>query len=116
MGVDIQKVSERQWPVGQKIYLLVEHREGAITADSLALSGVARRLAEKTGRPAALLLLGCDIRPLAEELAKRTGLDVFCLEHPALKENHAEACGRVLSAWLAEHPFLALPTASVNIH
>jgi len=91
--------------MNKKIYLLAEYRHGAITPESLALAQEARRLSDRTGHTAAYLLLGNELSQKADQLAQQTGLDVFYLEHPDLRENHSEAFHAVLSVWLRDHPF-----------
>ncbi len=85
----------------KNIFLFAEHLGGRIVPESLSLAAAAR---EWKGRyPHALvrwLLCGDSVSPVALDLAERSGLDVICFDHPALKYGNPEAHAAVLASWL----------------
>ncbi|MEW6443663.1 MAG: electron transfer flavoprotein subunit alpha/FixB family protein [bacterium] len=101
----------------KRIFLLAEHVEGKICPGSLGLSWFAREWIERPPGPAAWLLLGHRVDPLARELAVLTGSDVHALDHPALASYNAEAHAGALVPWLAEQDswLLLLPHSSLGM-
>ncbi len=66
------------------VFVLVEHRDGAVTEGTLELLGRARELAGATGGEAVALLLGSGVEPLVGQLGAASR--ILALEDPALAE------------------------------
>ncbi len=66
------------------VFVLVEHRDGAVTEGTLELLGRARDLAAATGGEAVALLLGSAVEPLVGQLGAAGR--ILALEDPALAE------------------------------
>ena len=73
------------------ILLIPETVDNTITATGLELAGLAGILQSAADTEGAMFLVpGSDIRPAAEALASRTGLDVYLLTHPDLRYPNPE--------------------------
>ncbi len=73
------------------ILLIPETVDNAITATGPELAGLAGVLQSAAGTDRAMFLVpGSDIRPAAEALASRTGLDVLLMTHPDLRYPNPE--------------------------
>jgi electron transfer flavoprotein alpha subunit len=69
--------------MGNDVFVLVEHRDGAVSESTFELLGRAQALAGAAGGEAVALLLGHPSGPLAEQLG---GVKVLAIDDPALAE------------------------------
>lgn len=69
--------------MGNDVFVLVEHRDGAVSESTFELLGRATELAGAAGGEAVALLLGHPVGPLAEQLG---GVRVLAIDDPALAE------------------------------
>jgi len=97
------------------VFVLVEHRDGAVTEGTLELLGRARELAAATGGEAVALLLGGAVEPLVGQLGAAGR--ILALEDPALAEFTPSAWQAALVALVRDRaPVLVLaPNTGVGM-
>ena len=90
------------------VFVLVEHRQGAIRDITFEMLTKGKALSEGTGKPLTALLLGNDIGEMAEQL-KDLANRVVLIEDRKLENYNSEAYQRVLgNVFKQEKPFLVL--------
>jgi electron transfer flavoprotein alpha subunit len=90
------------------IFVLVEHRQGAIRDITFEMLMKGRQLCEKTGNPLIAVLLGNGVGAMAEELKDRANRIVL-IEDPKLENFNSEAYQQVLESLVQqEKPFLVV--------
>ena len=96
------------------IFILVEHRDGAVTDGTFEILGRARELASQAGGEAVALLLAAVVGPLAEQLG---GTRILAVEDPGLAEFSPSAYQGVLVPIVTERePLLLLaPNSAVGM-
>jgi len=96
------------------IFILVEHRDGAVTDGTFEILGRARELASQAGGEAVALLLAAVVGPLAEQLG---GTRILAVEDPGLAEFSPSAYQGVLAPIVTERePLLLLaPNSAVGM-
>jgi electron transfer flavoprotein alpha subunit len=96
------------------IFILVEHRDGAVTDGTFEILGRARELASQAGGEAVALLLAAVVGPLAEQLG---GTRILAVEDPGLAEFSPSAYEGVLAPIVTERePLLLLaPNSAVGM-
>jgi len=78
------------------IWVFVEQREQKLMGVSLEILGEARRLADKKGVKACAVLVGYEVKGLAEELIKYGADVVYVIDHPLLKNYTTDAYTKVI--------------------
>ncbi|MGB9779878.1 electron transfer flavoprotein subunit alpha/FixB family protein [Caldanaerobacter sp.] len=78
------------------IWIFAEQREQKLMNVSLEILGEARRLADKKGVKACAVLVGYEIKGLAEELIKYGADVVYVIDHPLLKNYTTDAYTKVI--------------------
>lgn len=78
------------------IWVFVEQREQKLMNVSLEILGEARRLADKKGVKACAVLVGYEVKGLAEELIKYGADVVYVIDHPLLKNYTTDAYTKVI--------------------
>src|SRR5438045_3381929 len=86
--------------MGNDVFVLVEHAQGAVDESTHELLGKARDLASAAGGQTVACLLHCGQAGLADGLAADVVLSV---EHAALEHFLPEAYVKAMSALVAEH-------------
>lgn len=76
--------------MANSIIVIAEHFQGAVRSVTVELTGQALNLAEGTDRLVRVVVLGSDVRSMADEIARTTGVDVIGLESPKLAAYIAE--------------------------
>lgn len=101
--------------MSQDIFVLVEHLKGQLTDGTFELLGIGREVAPQAGGRLVALLLGKDVRGLAEQLGAADV--VLYVEDERLSNSVPEAYRRVLAGLLREqNPKLTLlPTSSLGM-
>jgi electron transfer flavoprotein alpha subunit len=101
--------------MSQDVFVLVEHLKGQLTDGTFELLGIGREVAPQAGGRLVALLLGKDVRGLAEQLGAADA--VLYVEDERLSDFVPEAYRRVLAALLREQsPKLTLlPTSSLGM-
>lgn len=102
----------------KNIFLFAEYLEGRIVPESLSLATVAQEWKERYPHASVRwLFCGNSVSSVALDLAERSGLDVVCFDHPALKFGNPEAHAAVLAPWLELHDSWAflLPQTSLAL-
>jgi len=101
--------------MSQDVFILVEHLKGQLTDGTFELLGIGREVAPQTGGRLVALLLGKDVRGLAEELGA-ADVDLY-VEDERLSDSVPEAYRRVLAGLIREkNPKLTLlPTSSLGM-
>ena len=96
------------------IFILVEHRDGAVTDGTFEILGRASELASQAGGEAVALLLAAVVGPLAEQLG---GTRILAVEDPGLAEFSPSAYQGVLVPIVTERePLLLLaPNSAVGM-
>ena len=96
------------------IFILVEHRDGAVTDGTFEILGRARELASQAGGEAVALLLAAVVGPLAEQLG---GTRILAVEDPGHAEFSPAAYEGVLAPIVTERePLLLLaPNSAVGM-
>lgn len=91
-----------------EIFILVEHRQGKIRDITYEMLQAGETLASKQGASSTAVLLGHDVKDLAEDLATRTS-KVLVVEDENLKNFNSIFYQKVLSSLIAKYqPFLTL--------
>ena len=91
-----------------QIFVLVEHRQGKIRDITYEMLQAGETLASKQGASSTAVLLGHDVKDLAEDLATRTS-KVLVVEDENLKNFNSIFYQKVLSSLIAKYqPFLTL--------
>ncbi|HTN23281.1 MAG TPA: electron transfer flavoprotein subunit alpha/FixB family protein [Solirubrobacteraceae bacterium] len=98
--------------MGNDIFVLVEHTQGAVDAGTHELLGKARELAAQSGGRAVACLLHSGARAAADGLAADA---VLAVEHPALEHFLPEAYVKAMAALLAEHEPRATLIANTTV-
>ncbi|KKC30377.1 electron transfer flavoprotein subunit alpha [Caldanaerobacter subterraneus subsp. pacificus DSM 12653] len=78
------------------IWVFVEQREQKLMNVSLEILGEARRLADKKGVKACAVLVGYEVKGLAEELIKYGADVVYVIDHSLLKNYTTDAYTKVI--------------------
>ena len=92
------------------IFVLVEHRDGAVTEGTFEILGRAGELASQTGGRAVALLLAANVGPLADQLG---GCSVVAIEDAGLTEFSPSAYQAALATIVTERePLLFLASNS----
>lgn len=78
------------------IWVFAEQQDGKLAKISLELLGKARDLADKLGEKVACILLGDQVKPLAQDLIAYGADRVLVAEHPELKEYRTELYTKVI--------------------
>jgi len=78
------------------IWVFVEQREQKLMNVSLEILGEARRLADKKDVKACAVLVGYEVKGLAEELIKYGADVVYVIDHPLLKNYTTDAYTKVI--------------------
>lgn len=78
------------------IWVFAEQREQKLVNVSLEILGEARRLADKKGVKACAVLVGYEVKGLAEELIKYGADVVYVIDHPLLKSYTTDAYTKVI--------------------
>lgn len=101
--------------MSQDVFVLVEHLKGQLTDGTFELLGIGREVAPQAGGRLVALLLGKDVRGLAEELGAADV--VLYVEDERLSDSVPEAYRRVLAGLIREkNPKLTLlPTSSLGM-
>jgi electron transfer flavoprotein alpha subunit len=101
--------------MSQDVFVLVEHLKGQLTDGTFELLGIGREVAPQAGGRLVALLLGKDVRGLAEQLGAADV--VLYVEDERLSDSVPEAYRRVLAGLLREkNPKLTLlPTSSLGM-
>ncbi len=90
------------------VFVLAEHRRGVIRNITWEMLGKSRELASTMGSDSTAVLLGHQVRELAENLAQRVGR-VLVVEDKRLENFNSETYQQVLSHLIREHkPILTL--------
>jgi electron transfer flavoprotein alpha subunit len=84
------------------LWILVEHRDGAIRKVSMELLSGGRKLASALGEKMAAVIFGSQIGPMAEELTK-WGDRVYLIDDPLFQYYSADSYGECLSTMVREH-------------
>ena len=82
-------------PKGE-VWVFAEQHEGRLEDIGLELLGRARTLADKLGVCAAAVLIGDEVKGLAEKLCHYGADKVYVLDHPLLEHYQANSYGRVI--------------------
>jgi len=91
-----------------QVFVLVEHRQGKIRDITYEMLQAGETLASKQGASSTAVLLGHDVKALAEDLATRTS-KVLVVEDENLKNFNSILYQKVLSSLIAKYqPFLTL--------
>jgi electron transfer flavoprotein alpha subunit len=91
-----------------ELFVLVEHRQGKIRDITYEMLQAGETLASKQGASSTAVLLGHDVKDLAEDLATRTS-KVLVVEDQNLKNFNSILYQKVLSSLIAKYqPFLTL--------
>ncbi|MGB9629370.1 MAG: electron transfer flavoprotein subunit alpha/FixB family protein [Thermodesulfobacteriota bacterium] len=91
-----------------EIFVLVEHRQGKIREITYEMIGLGENLANQKGTSLTSLLLGHDVKPLAEDLSSRTS-KVLVVEDENLKNFNSVFYQQTLSSLISKYqPFLLL--------
>jgi electron transfer flavoprotein alpha subunit len=91
-----------------QVFVLVEHRQGKIRDITYEMLQAGETLASKQGASSTAVLLGHDVKDLAEDLATRTS-KVLVVEDQNLKNFNSILYQKVLSSLIAKYqPFLTL--------
>lgn len=83
------------------IYILVEHLKGTVEDITYVMLAASRELAEKTGNEVVAVLLGSDVKELAQDLAASK---VLIFDHPDLSKFSPDAYLHVLTNLFMENP------------
>lgn len=75
----------------QGVWVFIEQNEGEIEGVSLELLGAGRKLADKLEVPLAGVLLGDEIRHLANKVIYYGADEVYVIDHPVLKDYRTES-------------------------
>jgi electron transfer flavoprotein alpha subunit len=75
----------------QGVWVFIEQNEGEIEGVSLELLGAGRTLADKLEVPLAGVLLGMDVRSLANQVVYYGADEVYVIDHPVLKDYRTES-------------------------
>jgi electron transfer flavoprotein alpha subunit len=75
----------------QGVWVFIEQNEGEIEGVSLELLGAGRTLADKLEVPLAGVLLGDDVRSLANQVVYYGADEVYVIDHPVLKDYRTES-------------------------
>ncbi len=93
----------------ESIYVLIDHNRGNINPTSLETLVFGQELAKETGRSLHALLLGCNVRDLAKQLARYAVDSVIYADNPLLEsytfECQCEALSQILET---DNPALLL--------
>jgi electron transfer flavoprotein alpha subunit len=90
------------------IFALVEHRQGKIRDITFEILAAGQKLASQKGASSTAVLLGHDVKDLAEDLATRTS-KVLVVEDENLRHFNSILYQKVLSSLIAKYqPFLTL--------
>jgi len=81
------------------IVIIAEHADGKLKPVTYELLAFAGKLQHLTSQPIRVLLLGADVLPLAEDIAKKSRLDVTAFEAPELSGYN----GEIYAGVMAEH-------------
>lgn len=73
------------------VWIFIEQNEGKVEGVSLELLGAGRKLADKLNVPLAGLLLGDDIKTLANQVIAYGADEVYMIDHPVLKNYRTES-------------------------
>ncbi len=84
------------------VWIFVEHRDGTVRKVSMELLSGGRELAASLGEEMAAVLLGYQIDPIAEELAKRAH-KVYVINDPFFEHYSADAYGESLATMVREY-------------
>jgi len=96
--------------MSKDVFVLVEHRDGAVTEGTFEILGMARALAREAGGRAVALLLTADAGPLAEQLGATS---IVAIEDPALAEFSPSVYQGALAPLIKERdPLLLLASNS----
>jgi electron transfer flavoprotein alpha subunit len=91
-----------------EIFVLAEHRQGAIRDITYEMLTKAREIAEKTNRELTAIMLGKDVKEHAKALAEYTR-NVILVQDAKLENFNSEAYQKILSNLIKEHkPLLTL--------
>lgn len=85
------------------IWIWAEQRNGRFMDVSLEVLGAARELADAVQGTTAAVVIGDDVRALAEELVSYGAETVYAISHPDLALYQSGAYTRVLSELIAKH-------------
>jgi electron transfer flavoprotein alpha subunit len=75
----------------QGVWVFIEQNEGEIEGVSLELLGAGRTLADKLEVPLAGVLLGDEVRSLANQVVYYGADEVYVIDHPVLKDYRTES-------------------------
>ena len=95
--------------MSEKIYVLIDHGDGEIRTPSLESLTLAQRMAGEAGFSLHALILGHEIRPLAERLASQEVDSVWLVEDQKLADYDPDVYCETLSQILTEdQPYLLI--------
>jgi electron transfer flavoprotein alpha subunit len=97
--------------LGDNIWVVAQQAEGIVQPVTYEVLALARRAAELLARDISVLVSGHPVRPLADEIAEKTGLEVIGADARAAGSGSVEAYRHVLRGLALPHPppFLFLP-------
>jgi electron transfer flavoprotein alpha subunit len=78
------------------VWVFAEQHDGKLEDIGLELLGRARMLADSLGVKAAAVLIGDEVKPLAEKLCHYGADKIYILEHPLLEHYQANSYSRVI--------------------
>ncbi len=85
-----------------EVWVFAEQEDGSLSDVPLELLSKARSLADKLNVPVACMLLGCEVRHLAERLMAHGADRVYLVEHPVLS-HQTNAYAKVLCDLVHKH-------------
>ena len=104
---DRTKAQEHE--MSEAIYVLIDHAQGEFRTASLESLVTGQRMADDSGFSLHALILGHQVRPLADRLAGKKVDSVVWLDHPKLREYDPDAYCHALSQILTQHrPYILI--------
>ena len=97
------------------IICIAEHRDGTLLPVSLEVAAFARELGELFQAEVIGVVLGSDIKALAEDFSAHTGIDVIAVNHPGLTMYSQEAYIAALDQLSKKYQPLVIATAHTSI-
>ena len=102
--------------LGEDIWVLAEQSDGAVQPATYEAVAFAHKVAGTTGGEVSVLLIGHPARPMAEEIAEKTGLEVVVVEAEAATSYNGEAYRHLIRQVVSPSPprFLLIPHTTMG--
>ncbi len=99
-----------------RILVVAEHRAGKVKASSWEAVGFAQKLAGQLSKEMAVVVIGKDVEPLADEIVRRCGQEVMAVINAQCADYTPEAYCQILAGIAGkESPFLFLMGHSYQV-